>query len=173
MERVELPATLALALILDPASPRERQREHVCEFRLADDLAGDVPDGAPQHRAEAPQGSAGPLELLGMGIPLVPDQRDLADPHVRLAQGYDWGYLEKQFGAVYPFGRIKVPVAALNAARESRPARRINLQENRSTTAATRQTRLLREARNLQQIRSLGVFHRRLLSKPRFSKTRC
>src|SRR5215203_6526561 len=27
MQRVELPATLALALILDPASPRERQRE--------------------------------------------------------------------------------------------------------------------------------------------------
>src|SRR4051812_32325525 len=29
-----------------------------------------------------------PLELLGVGIALVPDQRDLADPHVRLAQGY-------------------------------------------------------------------------------------
>src|SRR5829696_8834965 len=57
---------------------------------------------------------------------------------------------------------MKAPVVALNAARESRPARRINLQENPSTTAATRQTRLLRAARNLQQIRSLGVFHGRL-----------
>ena len=88
MQRVELPATLALALILDPASPRERQREHVCEFRSADDLAGDVADDAPEHRADAPQGSVGPLELLGVGIALVPDQRDLADPHVRLAQGH-------------------------------------------------------------------------------------
>src|SRR5215213_4409280 len=82
MQRVELPATLALALILDPASPRERQREHLCEFRSADDLAGDVADDAPQHGADAPQGSGGTLELLGVGIALVPDQRDLADPHV-------------------------------------------------------------------------------------------
>src|SRR5215210_7777672 len=57
---------------------------------------------------------------------------------------------------------MKAPVIALNAARESRPAGRINLQENPSTTAVTRQTRLLRAARNLQQIRSLGVFHGRL-----------
>jgi len=39
MQRVELPATLALALILDPASTRERQREHVREFRSAVDDA--------------------------------------------------------------------------------------------------------------------------------------
>ena len=45
------------------------------------------------------------------------------------------------------------------AARESRPARRINLQENLSTTAATRQIRLLRTARKLQRIRGLGVLH--------------
>src|SRR4051795_7980269 len=83
MQRVELPATLALALILDPASPRERQREHVCEFRSADDLARNVADDAAEHRADAPQGSGGPLELLGVGIALLPDQRDLADPHVR------------------------------------------------------------------------------------------
>src|SRR5215210_7301520 len=57
---------------------------------------------------------------------------------------------------------MKAPVLALNAARESRLARRINLQEKPSTTAATRQTRLLRAARNLQKIRSLGVFHGRL-----------
>src|SRR3954451_20137927 len=45
------------------------------------------------------------------------------------------------------------------AARESRPARRINLQENLSTTAETRQIRLLRTARKLQPIRGLGVLH--------------
>src|SRR4051812_32722891 len=87
-KRVELPATLALALILDPTSPRERQREQVCEFRSADNLASDVADDAAEHRADAPQGSGSPLELLGVGIALVPDQRDLADPQVGLAQGY-------------------------------------------------------------------------------------
>src|SRR4051812_2215721 len=50
------------------------------------------------------------------------------------------------------------------AARESRPARRINLQENLSTTAATRQIRLLRTARKLQPIRGLGVLHGRLIN---------
>src|SRR4051812_30556200 len=35
----------------------------------------------------------------------------------------------------------EAPVLAINEARESRPAHRINLQENLSTTAATRQTR--------------------------------
>src|SRR4051794_30451702 len=50
------------------------------------------------------------------------------------------------------------------AARESRPARRINLQENLSTTAATRQIRLLRTARKLQPIRGLGVLHGRLIT---------
>src|SRR4051812_27131238 len=49
------------------------------------------------------------------------------------------------------------------AARESRPARRINLPENLSTTAATRQIRLLRTARKLQPIRGLGVLHGRLI----------
>src|SRR4051812_30754841 len=48
------------------------------------------------------------------------------------------------------------------AAKESRPARRINLQEYLSTTAATRQIRLLRIARKLQPIRGLGVLHGRL-----------
>src|SRR4051812_30554168 len=51
------------------------------------------------------------------------------------------------------------------AARESRPARRINLRENLSTTAETRQIRLLRTARKLQPIRGLGVLHGRLMTR--------
>src|SRR4051812_20535356 len=46
---------------------------------------------------------------------------------------------------------MKAPVAALKAARESRPGGRINLQESQSTTAATRQIRLLHASKNLQQ----------------------
>src|SRR3954451_23431802 len=60
------------------------------------------------------------------------------------------------------FGRMKAPVAALKAARESRPGGRINLQESQSTTAATRQIRLLHASKNLQQVRGLGVLHGRL-----------
>ena len=56
------------------------------------------------------------------------------------------------------FGRMKAP-SCPQAARESRPARRINLPENLSTTAETRQIRLLRTARKLQPIRGLGVLH--------------
>src|SRR3954451_19561977 len=58
------------------------------------------------------------------------------------------------------------PRSCPQAARESRPARRINLPENLSTTAATRQIRLLRTARKLQPIRGLGVLHGRLLTVP-------
>jgi hypothetical protein len=42
MRASKLPATLALALILDPASARERQREHVREFRSAVDDAASL-----------------------------------------------------------------------------------------------------------------------------------
>src|SRR3954453_10131158 len=56
---------------------------------------------------------------------------------------------------------MKAPVAALKAARESRPGGRINLQESQSTTAATRQTRLLHASKNLQQVRGLGVLQGR------------
>src|SRR4051812_17502643 len=59
---------------------------------------------------------------------------------------------------------MKAPVAALKAARESRPGGRINLQESQSTTAATRQIRLLHASKNLQQVRGLGVLHGRLIS---------
>src|SRR3954447_4845558 len=58
---------------------------------------------------------------------------------------------------------MKAPVAALKAARESRPGGRINLQESQSTTAATRQIRLLHASKNLQQVRGLGVLHGRLM----------
>src|SRR4051812_6236267 len=56
----------------------------------------------------------------------------------------------------------KPPSLPSNAARESRPERRINLQGNPSTTPATRQTRLLHAAENLQRVRGLGVLHGRL-----------
>src|SRR5436305_1595459 len=45
MQRIDLPAPLALALILDAPSQRQGTSEHVGEFGPGCDLATDVPDG--------------------------------------------------------------------------------------------------------------------------------
>jgi hypothetical protein len=50
----ELATALALALILHPARERERPREDLGELRPANNLADDVTDDAPEHRAQAP-----------------------------------------------------------------------------------------------------------------------
>jgi len=86
MQRIELPTALTLALIFHPASERERQGEDLCELRPTDNRAGDVANDAPEHRTQAPQGPVRPLELLSVGVALMPDQRDLADPRIGLAQ---------------------------------------------------------------------------------------
>jgi hypothetical protein len=49
---------------------------------VASDLASNVADDAPEISSERPQGSAGALELLGMGIALMLDQREFADPRI-------------------------------------------------------------------------------------------
>src|SRR5215212_3873335 len=54
------------------------------------------------------------------------------------------------------FGRMKAPVATLDEARESRLGCRINLQENPSTTAATRQTRLPSDSSKFAADQELG-----------------
>ena len=56
------------------------------QLRIAGDLAPDVADGAPEIGLELAQRLVGPLELLGVGIALMLDQRQLADPHIALAQ---------------------------------------------------------------------------------------
>jgi hypothetical protein len=86
MQRINLPTALALALILHPASERERQREDLGKLGPAGNLADEVADDAPEHGPNAPQGPVRALELLGVGVALVPDQRDLAHPHIGLAQ---------------------------------------------------------------------------------------
>ena len=71
MQRIELATALALALILHPARERERQGEDLGELRPAANLADDVADDAPEHRAQAPQGLVRALELLGVGVALI------------------------------------------------------------------------------------------------------
>ena len=58
--------------------------DHVLEPPIALDLAADVADDAAEIGAKLLEGSVGTLELLGMGIALVLDERELADPRIGL-----------------------------------------------------------------------------------------
>jgi hypothetical protein len=55
------------------------------------------------------------------------------------------------------------PRRRLEETRESRPERRINLQESQSTTRQNRQSRILPVSRSSRQIKALGVLHGRLV----------
>ena len=57
-----------------------------CRLVLACDLAGDVADGAAEIGPQGAKRPVGALELLCMGIALVPDQGELADPRIGLAE---------------------------------------------------------------------------------------
>src|SRR5215204_5957976 len=55
------------------------------------------------------------------------------------------------------------PRRRLEETRESRPERRINLQESQSTTRQNRQARILPVSRSSRKIKALGVLHGRLI----------
>jgi hypothetical protein len=78
----------ALTLILRQHAPGEAQRlgEDLFELGIAVDASPDVADDAAQIGLEFAQASVGALELMGMGIALMLDQRQLADPRLGLAQ---------------------------------------------------------------------------------------
>ena len=78
----------ALTLILRQHAPGEAQRpgEDFFELGIAVDASPDVADDAAQIGLEPAQASVGALELMGMGIALMLDQRQLADPRIGLAQ---------------------------------------------------------------------------------------
>src|SRR5499433_3987177 len=78
----------ALTLILRQHAPGEAQRlgEDLFELGIAVDASPDVADDAAQIGLEPAQASVGALELMGMGIALMLDQRQLADPRIGLAQ---------------------------------------------------------------------------------------
>ena len=69
-------------------APGEAQRpgEDFFELGIAVDASPDVTDDAAQIGLEPAQASVGALELMGMGIAFVLDQRQLADPRIGLAQ---------------------------------------------------------------------------------------
>src|SRR5690349_12562533 len=78
----------ALTLILRQHAPGEAQRlgKDFFELGVAVDASPDVADDAAQIGLEPAQASGGALKLMGMGIALRLDQRQLADPHIGLAQ---------------------------------------------------------------------------------------
>ena len=85
VERIELPAALALLLRSDLARPRQGLRERFFQRRLAFDLAADVADQPPEPRAQEAQLPAMTLELLGVGVAPRHHRRPLGDARIGLA----------------------------------------------------------------------------------------
>ncbi len=83
MQRIDLLASLALALIADPIGQGELRRKGRIQSLVRTDLAADIADDAAQLGAQGSQRLVGALELFGMGVPLMFDQGQLAHPTTR------------------------------------------------------------------------------------------
>src|SRR5205823_14038618 len=68
MERIKLPAALALLLRADLRGPAKREGERLLQCWLAFDLAADVADDPAEPAAQDTQLPLMPPELLGMGV---------------------------------------------------------------------------------------------------------
>jgi hypothetical protein len=84
MQAVDLGSTLSALLSEHAAGPAQQPGGHRLQPGIAVDLAGNVPDDAAQVGLELAQSPIGALELLGMGVALVLDQRELADAAVAI-----------------------------------------------------------------------------------------
>ena len=71
---------------MHPARQGQRLGEALAQGGVSTDLAADVAHHPPEIGAQRPQGAPGALELPGMGMALMADQRALADPLVGLTQ---------------------------------------------------------------------------------------
>src|SRR5271154_5875262 len=86
VQRIDFPLALMLALLAHPARQHERMAEDTLQFGFALDLAADVANDPAKIGAQRLQRPVGALELFGVGMALVGDERPLAHPLVRLAQ---------------------------------------------------------------------------------------
>jgi hypothetical protein len=75
-----------LALLAHLAAEHERMGEDALQFGVAPDLAHDVARDPAEIGSDRLQHPVGALELFGVGIALMGDQRVFADPLVGLAQ---------------------------------------------------------------------------------------
>ena len=85
MQRIDLPFALMLALLAHPAGQHERMGEDALQFSLALDLAHDVANDPTEIGSDRLQRPVGALELLGVGVALMSDQRMFGGPRVGLA----------------------------------------------------------------------------------------
>src|SRR5689334_8427691 len=86
MQTVDLPAALMLPLLKNPRCQMQRPAKDDLEFVLVGDLPCNIPDGAPEISLELAKGLAGALELMGVGVTLMPDQCELAHAPIGLAE---------------------------------------------------------------------------------------
>jgi hypothetical protein len=84
MQAVDLGTALPALLRSYPSSEAEQVSEAGLEPMVTVDLAGNVADDAAEIGLERAQSPVGALELLGMGVTLMLDQGELADPRVGL-----------------------------------------------------------------------------------------
>jgi len=95
MQRIELLAALLMALLAHALGEIERAAKDLAQACVVLDPPGDVALDPPQEGAELAQRLVGVLELLGVRIALMGDQRMLVDALEGLARP-----AFKQFGAV-------------------------------------------------------------------------
>src|SRR5579864_1454706 len=86
VQRIDLLAALVLTLFAHPLGEPERATKDLLYGLLASDLARNVAHHPAEIGPQRPQRFIGPLELLGVGVALVGDQRALTDALVGLAQ---------------------------------------------------------------------------------------
>src|SRR5258708_4750904 len=86
MQAVDLGAALPAFLLAHPPAKAEQVSEAALEPMVAIDLAGNVADDAAEIGLERAQSPVGALELLGMGVTLMLDQGELADPRIGLPE---------------------------------------------------------------------------------------
>ena len=85
MQRIDFQPPLVLALLAHPARQHQGEAEDLLERPIALDPAHDVARHPAQIRAQGPQRPIGALELFGVGVALMGDQRAFADTLVGLA----------------------------------------------------------------------------------------
>jgi len=86
MQAVDFGAALSALLRANLAGETEQADEAGLAPRIAFDLAGNVTDDAAQIGLELAQSLVGALELARVGVALMHDECELADPRIGLAQ---------------------------------------------------------------------------------------
>src|SRR5882757_5061839 len=83
VQAVDLGAALSALLSAHTLCQAQQRGEFGFEPGITVDLAGNVPDDAAEIGLERAQSPVGALELLGMGVTLMLDQGELANPRIR------------------------------------------------------------------------------------------